>query len=273
MNDPDDALTRLVAGADPAPTTPAESPTVDRAWAVIEAELRDDPAVTPLRRPVRLRRTAVVGAVTTVALAASAASAYIATRTGVWNTPEWIAAGGPGEAYRMDGTDLPSELAKLATDIPYPNEAAREASLKAIVEQMGGERGKQVAMHTGALRAELARGAICSWTIIWRDAGTADEKSAAVTALRGAMTWPAVTDVDPLPSIDGAKTDYGMGPTIFGHLPGLIDAAADGDEQRLKTEIVESAFCAVTDGPAPDASADPPPPTDAPVIPVATTVP
>jgi hypothetical protein len=273
MNDIDDALSRLVAEADPLPPTD-DLATVDRAWAAVQAELLDDAVVVPLRRPTKkLRLAGTIAAVAVVALAASAGSAFIATRTGVWNTPEWIPAGGPGEAYRLDGTDFGSELAQLAVDVPYPSEAARQTNLKAIVDQYGGARGQQVQMHTGALRAELARGAICAWTHTWQDADTDDQRLAATTALRGAMSWPAVTDVDPKPAIDGAKTDFGMGPTVFGHLPGVIAAAASGDKELLKTEVLESAFCAVTDSPPPDAGMPEPAPSGPAATPVATTRP
>lgn len=271
MNDLDDALSRLIADANPVHV--ADSIAVDRAWAAVEAELLDDGVVIPLRKPRRGMRVAgTVAGVAAVALAASAASVFIATRTGVWNTPEWIPAGGPGEAYRMDGTNLPSELVKLATDIPYASDAARRANLTAIVDQFGGERGKSTEMHTGALRAELARGAICSWTRAWQAADTDEERRAATTALRGAVSWPAVTDVDPKPAIDGAKTDYGMGPTIFGRLPGVIAATESSDEALLKQEVLESGYCAVTDGPARNAGM-PPAPAGPASQPVPTTVP
>lgn len=242
MHDLDDTLTRLIADADPLPN--ADDPAVaDRAWAVVAAELAEDPAVTPMRRPSRLRRAGVVGAVAVVALAASAGTVYIATRTGEQNPPEWVSAGGPGEEYRLDGTDFAAELAKLATDIPFPDDVARQAALKAIVADLTGGDEPAVA-STGALRAELARSSICTWTIAWQDAD-ATGRDAATAALRGALSWPAVTDVDPKPAIDGDQTDFGTGPTVFGHLPGIVDAAASGDEARLEEAVDESAYCAV----------------------------
>lgn len=247
MNDVDDALTRLVAEADPMPQ--GDDPgSVDRAWAMVEAELFDDPVVTPFRRGSRWRRVGVVGVVAAVALAASAGAVYISTRTGEHNPPESVAAGGLGENYRLNGTDFAAELATLAADVPYPNEAARSASLAAIVRDAT-RNDEPSQASTGALRAEIARGAICAWTVSWQSSHTTKDRRTATTGLRGAMSWPAVTDVDPKPSIDGYRSDAGPAPTVFGHLPGIIAAAASGDKAAVAAALEESAYCAVTDRP------------------------
>ncbi|MFT3969763.1 MAG: hypothetical protein QM695_05640 [Micropruina sp.] len=248
MNDVDDALTRLVAEADPLPQSD-DPGSVDRAWAMVEAELFDDPAVTPFRRGSRWRRVGVVGVVAAVGLAASAGTVYLSTRTGEHNPPESVAAGGPGENYRLNGTDFAAELAKLASDVPYPNAAARTANLAAIVRDASRDDESSQA-STGALRAEIARGAICAWTLSWQSDHTTKARRTATAALRGAMSWPAVTDVDPKPAIDGYRSDGGAGPTVFGHLPGIIEAAINGDEAGLAAALDESAYCAVTDRPA-----------------------
>ena len=250
MNDANDALTQLLAGADPSPAD-NDATVVDRAWAAIEGELLDDPVVTPLRKAARLRRAGVVGAVAVVALAASAGAAFIATRTGEQNPPEWVSAGGPGEIYRLDGTDFASELAELAVDVPYPDEATRAAGLAAIVADFA-RLTEPAAASTGALRAELARGAICYWSIAWQEATTDDGRATAVTGLRSALAWPAVTDVDPKPAIDGYPSDGGPAPTVFGYLPGIIDAAASGDAAELADVLDESAYCAVVTRPPVD---------------------
>lgn len=245
MNDIDETLNRLIADAEP--LSGASDPgLVDRAWAAVEAELRDHP-MAPLRRPNRWRQSGVVGAVAAVALAASAAAVFVATRTGVQNPPEWVSAGGPGEEYRLDGTDFAAELAELGVDVPYPSEAARRGSLKAIADDAARSSGQA---STGALRAEIARGAICTWTMAWQHAGNAAERETVVTALRGALTWPAVTDVDPEPAIDGDPSDTGSGPTVFGHLPGIIKAAADNDAEGLAAVVDESAYCAILTRPS-----------------------
>ncbi len=245
MNDVDDTLTRIVAEADPVPH--ADDPvTVDRVWAMVHAGLLEDPGVKPLRRPRRWRRAGVVSVVSVVALAASAGAVYIATRTGEYNPSESVSAGGPGENYRLNGTDFAAELAKLAGDVPYPDEAARRASLAAIVRDASRDDDASQA-STGALRAEIARGAICAWSVAWQSDGTVKGRRAATSALRGAMSWRAVTDVDPKPAIDGYRSDAGPAPTVFGHLPGLIKAAATGDEAALAATLEQSSYCALTD--------------------------
>lgn len=242
MSSTDDTLTRLIAEADPLPAT-ADATTVDRAWMAVQNELLDDPVVTPLRRPGRWRQAVVLSTVAVVAVGASAGAVYIATRTGVQNPPEWISAGGPGEMYRLDGTDFAAELATLAADIPYPDESSRQANLDAIVAEYA-DLTEPAEASTGALRAEIARGAICYWTMAWQDAGNDEGRASATAGLRGALTWPAVTDVDPQPAIDGFDADGFMAPTVFGHLPGIIDAAASGDAVRLTRAVDESAYCA-----------------------------
>ena len=238
-------MTHLIAAADPLPDSDLTLD-VTQGWARLEAKLEAEPdaVVVPLRR--RHRRYAVTGAIA-AAVALTAAAPFIVTRTGVWNTPEWVPAGGAGENYRLDGTDFPSELARLAADIPFPDDAARQASLAAIVANAAALRSSEAA--TGALRAEIARGAICTWTMTWKDAD-ATGRVAAVTALRGALTWPAVTDVDPKPAIDGYRADSGTAPTVFGYLPGVIDAAASGDSERLDALVDESGYCAVLTRPS-----------------------
>jgi len=242
MNDVDDTVMRLIADVDPLPN-PKDPEAVSGAWAMVEAELSDDPVVVPLRRSNRWRRVAVVGAIAAVALAGSAGAVYVATQTGIQNPPEWVPAGGPGELYRLDGTDFPAQLTKLAADVPYPSDTARQASLAAIVAEYADSSEPEEA-STGALRAEIARGAICYWTMSWKEAGSDAGRASATTALRGALTWPAVTAVDPKPAIDGEVTDFGHGPTVFGYLPGIIDAAARGDAARLTSVVDESAYCA-----------------------------
>lgn len=256
MNDVDDTVMRLIADVDPLPN-PSDSEAVGRAWALVEAELSDDPVVVPLRRANRWHRVAVVGVVAAVALAGSAGAIYIATRTGTQNPSRWVPAGGPGELYRLDGTDFAAQLTALAEDVPYPSEAARQASLDAIVADYA-DPSEPAEASTGALRAEIARGAICYWTISWQDARSDAGRASATAGLRSALTWPAVTAVDPHPAIDGEVTDFGRGPTVFGYLPGIIDAAERGDAARLTSVVHESAYCAIaTQEPRHPASAQP----------------
>lgn len=252
----DEQLTRLVAGADPLPEAD-HTEAVERVWSQLETELRNDEVVVPLRRP---RRRVVVAGAVVAAVALTAAAPFIAARTGEWNTPEWISAGGPGEFYRLDGTDFGVELEKLSADIPYPDEAGRSEVLRRMVEDLGG--GTEPAeASTGALRADVARGAICAWSRSWQAANTAGDTTArrtSVEALKGALGWTAVTDVDPRPAIDGdVDSGFGLsGPTVFGYLPGIIDTVTAGDAASLDSLLDESAYCVYYDD-HPAASPDP----------------
>lgn len=78
----------------------------------------------------------------------------------------------------------------------------------------------------------------------WQDAANDAGRAAAVSGLRSALTWPAVTDVDPKPAIDGYPSDGGPAPTDFGYLPGIIDAAASGDAAGMPAVLDDSAYCA-----------------------------
>lgn len=239
----DEQIARLISAADPRPD-PDLTLEVDQVWAQLEAtlEAEPDPVIVPLQR--RRRRYVVAGTIV-AAVALSAAAPIIATRTGVWNTPEWTPAGGQGEFYRLDGTDFPAQLRELATDIPYPDEDSRGADLQRILDSSTDSGSAEAS--TSALRAEIARGAICAWVQDWLDADAATDiptRQADTDALEGALTWQAVTDVDPHPQIDGdVDTRVGFrGPTVFGHLPGIIDAANAGDAARL-VSTANASYC------------------------------
>lgn len=246
QTDDDGRVARLVEAANPVPGAVLTSE-LDEVWARIEADL-DSVQVVADRS--RRHRFVIMGVAVAAVAALTAAAPFIATKSGVWNTPEWISAGGPGQEYRLNGSDFAVELAKLGTDIPYPDEASRNRILTNVVEGLGGGGAEDAVATTGALRAELARGAICAWTHTWQDADAANDTSrraASATALAGALTWSAVTDVDPKPAIDG-EVDAGVRyPTVFGYLPGIVEAAAKGQVKLLASRVEESAYCAYWD--------------------------
>lgn len=239
-------LDQLVTAADPAPDSP-DAAALDQVWARVSPSL-DAGIVTPFRRRGRLIRVGV--GIAALAALTAAAAPFIATRTGEWNTPEWVAVGGPGEDYRLNGTDFAQEIAALGTDIPYPDQASREEVLQNMDADLGSLSEPAVA-STGALRAYLARGAICAWARTWQSANTAGDaqlRTTSTDALASALTWKAVTDIDPHPSIDGDKTDTGYGPTPFGHLPGIIDAARHDNPTALAEGLEEGEYyCAYND--------------------------
>ena len=238
-------LDHLITAADPSRGTPDER-ILEQTWAHVTTDL-DSGAAVPFRRRSRLIRLGI-GIAAVAAL--TAAAPFIATRTGEWNPPEWVSAGGPGEIYRLDGSDFASQLAALGADIPYPDQASRQQVLDNLVTEFAGGP-EPVAASTGALRADLARSAICAWARTWQaanSAGDAQLRRTSTDALAGALTWPAVTDVDPHPSIDGDKTDYGRGPTVFGDLPGIIHAARHNDPTALAKGLEQNSYyCAYND--------------------------
>jgi hypothetical protein len=239
-------LDHLITAADPSRGTP-DARVLEQTWTGVRTDL-DTGAAVPFRRRSRLIR---VGIGVAAVAALTAAAPFIATRTGHWNEPEWISAGGPGEEYRLNGTDFAQQLAALGTDIPFPDGPSRQKVLGNMVAEYSGGH-EDAAMTTGALRADLARGAVCAWARMWtaaNAAGDTRQRDAAVDALAGALTWTAVTDVDPHPSIDGEKTAVGNYPTVFGDLPGIIDAARHREPATLadRLENGASAYCVYND--------------------------
>jgi hypothetical protein len=194
--------------------------------------------------------------------ALTAAAPFIATHTGQWNRPEEVSVGGPGENYRLNGSDFAQSLAALSSDIPFPDEVSRATVQANMVAQA--KRDKDTQESTGALRADLARGAICAWERTWQAANNAGDQSrrrAATEALSGALTWSAVTDVDPHPSIDGYAGDNGPAPTVFGDLPGMVEAAQQGRAKALADRLknASSGYCVyLDDRPAPESAAPAP---------------
>lgn len=232
----DRILTELVAKADPQPDP--DLATVEQVWSQLAAETS---RATPMIRPKRWRPPLVLGSVVAVALAASAAAIFIPTRTGIQQPAAEVEAGGPGEVWRLDGTDFAEQLAKISTDIPFPSAEDRAAALSRLAAESAQDGSDHdVSSTTGAIRAEVARRAICSWTVEWSDE---TERPRATAELRGALSWPAVTDVDPHPAMDGDHADGGNGPTVFGQLPGIVAAAEAADASALQAGVKESGWC------------------------------
>lgn len=255
-----DAL-QLLRSVDPAPSVDDE--TLNRVWETVTAALDSTPR--PRRRP---RRGAVVLASIAAVAALSAAVPFLATRTGELNPPETVGIGGPGEFYRLDGTDLGAQLRALSADIPYPDETSRVVVISGMVADA--RRSPGLVATTGARRAELARGALCTWGRSWvaaRSSGDVDETSRAASALRGAVAWPAVTDVDPAPWIHRTPgqgvTDF----SVFGYLVAInqaVEVKRTAEVSRLLSQ--ESAYCLMLETTRPETAAvaaPSPPPEDA----------
>lgn len=250
---------------------------LEEAWARVEDGRR---AAAARRRPRRLRAVALTAGVVTAAAALAAVAPFVATRTGASLDPGEVGLGGTGEVFRYDGTDFAVQVATLAEDIPFADDADRSRVIANLVPEPG--EGRDLAATTSVLRAGLARGAICSWMRSWEAADAADDESAvrrSLAGLRGAMTWPAVTDVDPHPSATG---DYDQdtgepGPTVFGALPGVIDAATAGDRDAVLDFETSANFCVYLDSrtgaKVPGTGGESPAPSEHPVEPVGTTPP
>lgn len=254
----DDQLNHLISAADPAgaPNTTA----LDEAWARVSAEC-DSAPVSRLRHRRRVIGVAIVAVAAAAAAALTAAAPFVATRTGQQNPPDWVSAGGPGEDYRLNGSDFAEQLAALGTDIPYPDQASREFVLSNMVAEYA-DSTESVQASTGALRADLARSAICAWTRTWQSANTAGDvtlRQTSTDALAGALTWKAVTDVDRHPSATGHKMDLGgRGPTVFGELPGMISAARLGQAATLAKRVDATGYCVYNDKREPPKQAERP---------------
>lgn len=254
MNDNEEPLTRLLESADPASETPDDE-ALGRVWARLDAQTSTQVAATPLR-PRRWRRLVAVGAaVGAVTVATAAGARYVTTQSGEWQDPQHVSAGGAGELYRLNGTDLAERLTELTADVAFPTDASRSAAITAMVAEASDD-GDDAVASTEALRAEAARQAVCSWVATWESG----DRTSATGALRGALRWTAVTDVDPTPSLTGDTTDAGNGPTVFGFLPGITAAAAAGDQAALTAAVQESGWCW---GPGAPADEVPPAPGDA----------
>lgn len=250
----DEHVTRLVAKANPVPEFDGAD-VVDAVWARLDGAFATE-VVVPLRR--RRRRIAITGAVIAAVAALTAAAPFIVTRTGIWNEPEWVSAGGPGEIYRLDGTDFAGELDALTADIPFPDEASRAVYLDWMAFDAANA-GPNTAASTGALRAEAARGAVCAWIDAWQSATASGDEAAvqrSADAIAGSLRWPAVLDVDPQPAVNGDEVDDGSrGPTVFGYLPVFVDATAAGDPKALAEAADDSSYCGNAERPRVDSGA------------------
>lgn len=248
-----DRMTDLLRDADPEPHAPDEHE-LERIWHDVEAATQ---GAQSLARKRRKRLMALGAAGTTVALL-SAWAVVVETRTGQVAEPEFVAAGGPGELYRLDGTDLPERLGELAADIDFPNEATRTKAVD--VQLLFAEKGGDGLASTGALNANLARGAICAWGRSWLAADAAGDtaaKASSATALREALAWPAVTAVDPQPSMTGYDGDAGPSATAFGPLVALNQSLPSAD--AFSSTLEETGWCFRLDAQPPTGGSSPAP--------------
>lgn len=252
MNEHDEAITRLIATADPLRPVD-DQPALDRTWATIHAEMTASPVVVPLRRRWQ-RPAAVIGAVS-IALASSAAAVAISTRTGTENPAAEVPRSGPGEQLRLDGTDFAAQLTALSADIPFPSQTSKKTAITRLADEAAGA-GHDAQTTTGTVRGNLAKEAICAWATTWNDT---DTRATATRALQRALTWTAVTDLDPSPSLDGYAGDNGSQPTVFGYLPGIVQAATKGNTRQFTSTVDASGWCGTPrqpEAPRPDPSSD-----------------
>lgn len=263
-----DRMTDLLRDADPVPDA-ADEDVLESVWLEVEAATHGAHSLAQRRRK---RLIAVAASGTTIVLL-SAGALVIDTRTGQVAEPEYVAAGGPGELYRLDGTDLPQRMSELAAEINFPDEATRA---QAVEVQVGfAEKAGSGQTSTGALNANLARGAICAWGRSWLAADASGDEVArtrSADVLREALAWPAVTAVDPQPSMTGYDGDAGPVPTGFGPLVALNQALPAAD--TFSSTLEESGWCIRLDArPSGDDSAPGQPPAHQPPASTPTTAP
>ena len=140
-------------------------------------------------------------------------------------------------------------MEQRARDIPFASAAARTTAVREIyaLDHKGGTAadGTHVETTTGALRAEIARAAICSFEADWHLADAArdnERRSRATSSLVAALSWPAVTDVDPHPTMT-LPSEIGPQASTFGYLVDMATAAKAGDAAKLTAATDASSFC------------------------------
>lgn len=248
-------LDELVRAADPQPERHEVSPDV---WRRVRTDIAAEASAsgqpgrhlvgtsTWKQRLPRTPRQAAVAALIVAGLSGSGvavAKTYLATRTGEKATVAWeISAGGPGEYLRMDGSDFSQVVRELSSDIPFPSEASRDV---AIAGPKPGMKEADTLISEGAQRAELARYAICSWADEWAATRQSDPQRAAKAQkeLKKAVNWPAVTAVDPNPSMDGYQGDRGKQPTVMGEMMPIRAAVLADDLPALQSTVEQRQWC------------------------------
>lgn len=186
----------ILAAAPPVPD--ASSQELDQTWAMVQARL----PVTeiPRRRRVRVLISVGVAAATLTVGGVAAASVWSAHTGRFASDAEDARLGGPGERLDSAAPDYGTVIAKLTRDIPFPSNTAREISRQALVDDGQRDVSDPVLVSTGAMRLWTAQASVCAWADEWAAATNAGDVSARARATRmldDAVTWPAVTDVDP----------------------------------------------------------------------------
>lgn len=173
------------------------------------------------RRRVRIGIAAGLSAVVVGTSGLAAAELYTA-RTGEGPVDaEDLRLGGPGEKLRLSAPDYADVIAEETADIPFPSEASRERALRQQVRDVRFARDNEFA-STGAVRAWVARSAVCSWSNQWA-AATRDHDEAgraeAIGMIQDAPTWPAVVAIDPEPysRMESQQVTDGKGHTWTEH--------------------------------------------------------
>lgn len=257
----EDEVARLVRSAAPEVETPGDG-AVDRVWNRVSATMQDAPA--PRRRPVRLLVGAGVAALAFGAGGVAVADIWSADTGRPVTDPEIKELSGPGVHIDPMAPDYVEVYDELTADIDFPDAESRSVSraieLKIHDQDVADARrsGDVIGEVSGGIRAQAARDAICSWGNKWAEAtaaGDAGNRSAAISGLRGALSWPAVTDIDVDQTYGPSEkwTDPQTGrngvyypqETEFAYLPRVVEAANGSDlvlmERLLKncwTELV-----------------------------------
>ncbi|MGI4894354.1 MAG: hypothetical protein ACRYF3_04485 [Janthinobacterium lividum] len=200
-------------------------------------------------RARRHRRITRASAITlTVALAGTgtaAAATYLASHTGQQTSGWQVAAAGPGEILRQNGSDYLDVARQLTTDIPFApdHQVQRVAQFRTGFLAVGAD----TSITVSALRAQVAQNAICTWADAWITAdttGNAAAREVASDTLARSLTWTAVSDVDPVPSKTGDPGDAGAETvTRFGWVPAIASAASTGDRAAVVSAVTDSGRC------------------------------
>ncbi|CAN5334699.1 hypothetical protein BH09ACT12_BH09ACT12_37710 [soil metagenome] len=192
---------RVLRDAEPQVPAPSTGE-IEQVWIQVAAAISGDESPRRRRRRrIRIGIAAGIGAVVLGTSGLAAAELYTA-RTGRGPVDqEDLRLGGPGERLHLGAPDYGEVVAEETQDIPFPS---REARVFAVEDQIHDARGAGTdeGVSTGAVRAWVASAALCSWSNQWAAATRAGDeagRTAAITMIQAAPTWPAIAAIDPTP--------------------------------------------------------------------------
>lgn len=229
-----------------------------------EAQRRPAPRWRP-KRPM----VALTAALTMAAGGVATADVLLSAHTGQYANGWQIAAGGPGEYLRLAAPNFCRVALQETSDIPFP--AGDQSWRLWMLVQTGishvnvdgscgssGQGGK-AEVASGTWRASTAMSAFCAWIYTWRDAQRAGDSATAAQAaseISSALSWNAVTAVDPDPTA-GPLHETGEGLTgdhsLFGWFKPFQAAVSNNDVStvdQLITSHYGGAGCSSYDPPA-----------------------